>query len=235
MKTTIDKIDKINPEKITKSRSLWLQRGIHILLRLNAKNKFLLPSILAVMLVMLIVILTLIHHQSDAVSNFTVSENEENVALNNRLNDMRSELAELATNTKSSLSYQHALNNMSANLAAIQKNLNGVAQNSAVQHVSHQIVSMNQDVDSQFLDVKREIANSQNKDYLDPNVLPFRVISIDVISNQPFVSIDYAHHVTPFQVGDTLAGWQVVAADYDAAEVEFKNDKDQYVKVIAQG
>ena len=74
-----------------------------------------------------------------------------------------------------------------------------------------------------------------SKAYLDAKTLPFQVISIDVMAEQPLVSIDYDHRRMPLSRGDTLAGWQITEADYASSTVEFKNNQDQYVKVSLQG
>ena len=60
------------------------------------------------------------------------------------------------------------------------------------------------------------------------------MVSVDRIAGLPYVSVDYAKHISPLAVGDQLAGWRVMAAYFDAGVAEFVNDKDQYVKVVIQ-
>ena len=56
-----------------------------------------------------------------------------------------------------------------------------------------------------------------------------------MLAEQPFISVDYAHHITPLTMGDSLAGWIMTTADYEKGCVEFKNAKNQYVKVLLEG
>ncbi len=96
--------------------------------------------------------------------------------------------------------------------------------------------SMKDDMDIQMSDLKKAVNSNPNmKQYLDAKELPFKVISIDVLDQQPFASVNDDDHISPMAVGDALAGWQLEKADYATATAEFKNAKDQYVKVVIQG
>jgi hypothetical protein len=56
-------------------------------------------------------------------------------------------------------------------------------------------------MDTQMNSLAKDIAGGMNKTYLDPKVLPFKVISIDVISGQPFITIDDEH-------SNRISGWR---------------------------
>lgn len=75
------------------------------------------------------------------------------------------------------------------------------------------------------------VDKKEDKPYMDANVLPFHVISVDMMEDQAFVSIDYGNHTTPLQVGEWIGGWQVFKLNVDSAAVEFVNANKQYVKV----
>ena len=70
---------------------------------------------------------------------------------------------------------------------------------------------------------------------LKPRSLSFQVVAVDIIGGLPFVSVNDESHLFPLGLGDTLAGWELVSADYDAGIAEFANKNNQYVKVNAQG
>jgi len=53
----------------------------------------------------------------------------------------------------------------------------------------------------------------------------------DVISSQPFITVDYENHQTALQVGDSLVIWKIMTADYQDRTVKFQNDKGQFVKI----
>lgn|GEM_PF-2454123 len=204
--------------------------------RLDSNRKWLIIGSGGGLIMLLIAILLLINHQDSAVSTLALNENKRTSVVMRELNDINNQLQTLSSSPQNSEDFKTAISTINTDLADIHKSISEVAKAADVQRVSSQISSMKDDVDSQMLDLKRAVANSQDaKQYLDPKVLPFHVISIDVISQQPFVSINYASHVTPFAVGDAVAGWQITAADYDAAQVVFKNDRDQYVKVSLLG
>ncbi|MCE3268679.1 MAG: uncharacterized protein K0R49_931 [Burkholderiales bacterium] len=108
--------------------------------------------------------------------------------------------------------------------------------NTSLDNIPQSIVSMKDDMDSQMTELKKVVnANPNMKQYLDVKELPFKVISIDVLGEQPFASVNYDDHIQPMAVGDAIAGWVLNNADFSTATAEFKNAKDQYIKVIIAG
>lgn len=207
------------------------------LTQISISNKKIIFGVLKVLgFILLLAIFLLVHYQNRSVANLANIENKQTTVILRQLDDMNGQLQQLSASPENSKEFQTALVNMVSDLSSIKKSVNDLAKTSDIQKVSNQIITMKTDVDSQMDDLKKELAESSNsKQFLDPKVLPFHVISIDVLSEQPFISIDYAHHITPFAVGDSIAGWRIVAADYSAAAVEFKNDHNQYVKVQLTG
>ena len=74
-----------------------------------------------------------------------------------------------------------------------------------------------------------------NKIYLEISALPFQVMAMDVIADQPFVTVEYQHHLMPLLRGDEVAGWRLTTMDYQTAHAEFKNAHGEYVRVAVQG
>jgi len=154
--------------------------------------------------------------------------NHETQSVTAQLNTVQRALNQLSYHNQNPAEFKDTLSNISNNMSALQKSVDHSAKTSDVDKITAQITVITQSVG----ELKKLVAESGNgKEYLDVKNLPFKVISVDVISEQPFVSIDYQNHITPMGIGDTVAGWEIVSADYDNAAAEFKNNKDQYVKV----
>jgi hypothetical protein len=216
----------------TDKHSLFaVERIRESLMALTEKNPLLWPvSATIIGIILFLLIIWFVRSDSNSVSNLAVNENKNTAVVIGKLTDINTQLQALTSNPQNSDSYRTAINNIAKDDSDIKSSI------ANLQNVPAQIASVKEDVDSQMLDLKREIAGgAASKQYLDAKVLPFHVISVDVISQQPFVSINYDNHITPFAVGDSIAGWTIAAADYDASTVEFKNDHDQYVKVTLQG
>lgn len=235
MKSFIHRILKQNPDDNQQEKNpiAFLNLLSHILVHLNNK-KLVIKIALALGLFLLTIIIFLIHHQTNTVSYWAANENKQARAILSQLSDMDTQLQQLSSHSQNSKAFKEMLLKLGGGISEMKKSVNDLAKARDMQRVSSQITSMRNDVDTQMLELKEVVANN-SKAYLDSKVLPFQVISIDVMSQQPFVSINYDYHLTPLTVGDSLAGWQITAADYASAQVEFKNEHDQYVKVSLQG
>lgn len=186
--------------------------------------------------VLLLGILLWVHHQNHVLANLANNGNKQTTVILHQIDDINGQLQVLSASPENSKEFQIALVNMVNDFSNVKRSINDLAKTSDIQKVSNQVALMKSDFDGQIGDLKKDVAaSSDSKQFLDPKVLPFHVIAVDVISEQPFISIDYAHHITPLAVGDSIAGWRIVAADYDAAEVELENNQNQYVKVQVQG
>jgi hypothetical protein len=153
-----------------------------------------------------------------------------------KLNQINDQLESLSSNPRNSKDQQIKLEKIENNIAALQKELMDIAKVTDIQKVSTQLDSVKEDVDSQMSDLKKAVSEGLgNKQYLEPDALPFHVISVDVIGGQPYVSVNYADHVSPLGITDSLVGWRLIAADFDSHAAEFVNDKNQFVKISLQG
>jgi len=70
---------------------------------------------------------------------------------------------------------------------------------------------------------------------LDAKALPFLVQTLDVIAETPLVTVTLDHRQLPLTVGDSLAGWQLVQADYGQSIAVFQNVQRQQVKINMAG
>jgi len=198
----------------------------------NQKNIWRIPVILLGLLFILISILTgSFIYQSNKISVFTEHEKAHSAVILNNLQVIDNQLKSLSDHAQDS-------KDITANMMTIKNEIdllkNNILTKIDFSKLSTQMTSFQQDLDSQLSSMQKNIAGGINKTYLDPNVLPFKIISIDVISGQPFITVDYEHHQSAFQIGDSLVNWKIMTADYQDRTVEFQNDKGQLVKVTLQ-
>lgn len=217
----------INPDKTDGVGFLAMVREKFNELNGMSKN-YVRWGMVTVVAVFFIAFLLSLYHRDNQLTHLVLQmESKRNVLLG-QLGDIHTQLDKLTVNAPDS-GAQPELLKISNELVDVEKNVNGVAKSAELQKIMA-------DMDLHFNDLEKTVATSSNsKQYLDVKALPFTVIAIDVISQQPFVSVDYDHHVTPLGVGDSLAGWKVVDANYGAVEVEFKNDQGQYVRINTVG
>ena len=175
-------------------------------------------------------------HKNMNVTDLISLQNKRSEAILRELNDINSVLHNVESNPSNTKQQQLALQTLEKDIASTQKSMIDVAKSTDIQKVSSQIALVKDDIDSQISDLKKAVSKSiGSKEYLDASALPFHVISVDVIAGQPYVSVEYASHVSPLSAGDLLVGWRVVSAEYDTGISEFVNEKNQYVKVSLQG
>ena len=160
----------------------------------------------------------------------------------------------LQTSTPTSVSDQ--LNSINAQLQSIQSALGHKAPgslkdikaqlNSVVYQIKDLISESNSDISQQIQDssqtlqtelsgMKGQLTNiqqlSQPGSYIDASNLPFVVQFIDNVSGQNVVTVKYNNLLTPLSVGESLAGWTLINADYSSQYAVFQNTKDQLIKV----
>ncbi|MEO8964503.1 MAG: hypothetical protein ABI370_07520 [Gammaproteobacteria bacterium] len=175
-------------------------------------------------------------HKNTTVTDLISLQNKRSDVILRELNDINSVLHDVESNPSNTKQQQIALQSLEKNISSAQKAMTDVAKSTDIQKISNQISLVKDDIDSQMSDIKNAVSKNINtKEYLDASALPFRVISVDVIAGQYYVSVEYANHVSPLSVGDSLVGWRVVDADYDAGISEFTNEKNQFIKVSLQG
>jgi hypothetical protein len=200
-------------------------------LNLIRNNKYL--TFIAIFLLMSALMCTLAIIMQVSASTLKASRSD---TIQGQLDAMHIILKEVASNPSNSKREQIALEGLEVNILSVQKSLVNVAKSSDIQQVSKQISLVKDDIDSQMVDLKKSVSSSfGNKEYLDASNLPFHVISIDVIGGEPYVSINYADHVSPLGIGDLLVGWRVASADSDQGVAVFINEKNQFVRISLQG
>jgi len=71
----------------------------------------------------------------------------------------------------------------------------------------------------------------QHVQYLKPKDLPFKITALDNIQQHDVVTARYDHQDLPLDVGDHIAGWELLRADFVKQQAEFVNHKQQHVIV----
>lgn len=166
-----------------------------------------------------IIMATITHTSSPIVASQNLQAKRSQIIMN-QLNDIHDKVQALQLSPQSGEALKVMLVSINAEIGDVKQSLD----------------AMKSDMDSQMNDIRKAVTQNPNaKQYIDSKELPFKVISIDVIAQQPYASVDYDHHITALGVGDALAGWQVTETDYQKATVEFKNSQDQYIKIVTQG
>ncbi|MEO8402581.1 MAG: hypothetical protein ABI597_12455 [Gammaproteobacteria bacterium] len=235
MRATINKLTDMNTEQNDVPLSWKEQRKQQW--KLLYANKKLLRNFLVISGVIITsgLLLTVGYFVSSKAHQANSLQNKRSELIIRDLNEINAEIQEISRNPKNS-QQQAALQMIEQDLVGLQHVAIETAKSSDIQKVSSQISSIKEDVDMQMNDLKQAVSeNLGHKDYLEATALPFHVISVDVIAGQPYVSVNYANHVSPLAVSDLLSGWRLITADYDSGSAEFENEKKQYVKVNLQG
>ena len=233
-------LDKVEPVEINQEDEIvfsWKNLAVNHLKTVIENKKYLKRIIfggfLFVILIGLFITTQFVNNKKNHLSTLT---NKNNEIILNKLNQVNEQLETLARSPSNSKEQQLKLQSIEKNIAEIHQSLVAVAKTADIQKISTQIESVKDVVDSQMNEIKKAVSEyAGNKQYLDPNSLPFHVISIDVISGEPYVSVNYQDHVSPLGISDMLSGWRLITADYDVNMAEFVNDKNQYVKINLQG
>jgi hypothetical protein len=213
-----------------KNRPEWMREFYIQLKDVFTENKYMFSGIFGFIFLMGFLILS--NHQGEKISDAISLQKKHDEIVLHELNEIKVYLQDVESSPFNTNQQQAILQSLEKDIVNAQKSIVDVAKVGDIKKVSSQIASVKDDFDSQMSDIKKAISQGVGKkEYLDKSVLPFHVISVDVIAGQPYVSIEYANHVSPLAVGDTLTGWRLAMADYESSMSEFVNEKNQYVKI----
>jgi len=102
---------------------------------------------------------------------------------------------------------------------------------SLAQLMKNQSAEMNQKLDVLQAGVSALQAAEKKIVFLPEKELPFLVESVDLIQQQPVVTVRYDYKSQPLDVGYSLAGWELVRANFSKQSAEFRNHKDQHILI----
>jgi hypothetical protein len=99
------------------------------------------------------------------------------------------------------------------------------------QFIQDENIVVNKKLDSLQLGVNSLQENMHKVTYVDEKELPFTVESVDLIQQQAVVTVRYDYKSQPLDVGYSMAGWELIKADFSKQTAEFINKKDQHILV----
>ncbi|MCD6040304.1 MAG: hypothetical protein K0S27_1704 [Gammaproteobacteria bacterium] len=217
-----------------KNKHEWINK-FYNQLKITLKNKKIF-LIISISFLFLFIFLPIMSYKSMKMADLVSLQNKRNKIILHELNDINSLLHDVRNNPLNSKQQQMAFQSLEKDIVFAQKSLVDAAKTSDIQKISGQIASVKDDIDSQMNDMKKIISEDRSsKQFLNASVLPFHVISVDVIASQPYISVEYNNHILPLAIGDSLTGWRVISADYELGMAEFENEQNQYIKVSLQG
>ncbi len=68
-------------------------------------------------------------------------------------------------------------------------------------------------------------------EYLDQKALPFDIVAIDSVNEEPVLALRYNYHYIALEKGEKLAGWKVIRLDYARQLAEFDDEKGAHVRL----
>ncbi|HVV68005.1 MAG TPA: hypothetical protein VHE99_03055 [Gammaproteobacteria bacterium] len=194
----------------------------------DAIKNFGLTCLLLVSVLLSFFTLVSVMHQYHNAGQAAGITTKRNLQILSELNDLHSQVQQLSSLSSKPGELKTTLVRLDTELTDLEKEIANTAKSTEVQKLSVQLSDMQSDLG----DLSQTFAAQfTNKKYIDAKKLPFHVLSLDVISEQPFISVDYNHHIIPLGIGDSLATWKIMSADYDTQTVELTNAQGQYVKI----
>jgi len=73
--------------------------------------------------------------------------------------------------------------------------------------------------------------SNESIQYLDKKALPFEIVAIDSINEEPVLALKYNYNHLALEKGDKLAGWKVINLDYAKQLAEFDDEKGAHVRL----
>ena len=166
----------------------------------ESKNKsedskdFILFLVLLISAVLSMALLFYLISQSQDLLRSNRIADKHSVTMLNELHDLQSQLQQMAANTNNPSDIRQTVTTLANELATVEKSLADNAKSTDIKRFSDQLGTIQADL----ADLEQSISSQFNaKKYIDPKALPFQVNYLDMISGQPFVSVNYDQHVTP--------------------------------------
>ena len=73
--------------------------------------------------------------------------------------------------------------------------------------------------------------SNESIQYLDKKALPFEIVAIDSVNEEPVLALKYNYNHLALEKGDKLAGWKVTNLDYAKQFAEFDDEKGAHVRL----
>lgn len=127
---------------------------------------------------------------------------------------------------------------INAKLNNIQNSVASLTSGEGMDQIQHIVKSSNQDLSGKITDLQKLVKEVKKQvtpiRYLNPSILPFKTVSVDIWNGMPYATVMIDGHAKLVGKNETVNHWILSSLDYDSQKVIFKNYKDQYVKVYVQ-
>lgn len=151
------------------------------------------------------------------------------------LNQIETTLKNLnATILVNSTGHKIAINDAVNKLNAMQSELVQISTDKQSQEIQGLIIKDNQKITDQLQSIQHQLHHLQqtrSKKELSARSLPFQVISVDIWNGEPQATIALYNSVELMAQNDRRSGWKLISISFSPAQVIFKNQHDQYVKI----
>jgi hypothetical protein len=163
--------------------------------------------------------------------------NHEPTQINERLNEIQSQLGNLQQAVKSPAE-KIDLSTIDQDFNRLETLINNLKSKEEGQ--LNQLVVESRTQLSNKLDATHTAIDSLDKKqhpikYLPASALPFTVISIDSIQQVSVASVTYDFKTIPLEKSDALAGWTVLSVDFGKQKIELENATKERVVVKMEG
>lgn len=197
-------------------------------------------KLVAIVLLMIALIITVYAYMHSSESKKSAETEKVNAAIyyqvqksSKDLNLISQQVSELSNKLSQKRSVVE-LDSLKASLSKISTQIQSMKDensHSIAQLMKNQGALVNQKLDSLQAGVTALQAAENKAVYLSEKELPFLVESVDLIQQQPVVTVRYDHKSQPLDIGYTLAGWELKKANFAKQCAEFRNHKDQHILV----
>lgn len=187
-------------------------------------------------LIAIIIVSVIVFENASSKVNIPKSKISVSVPTNNfseSLEDITKKLA----NLEEKLSSDGAVVNVQSiqsDIKSIQKKSEQLSEGSN-EFIKAQIKKSNEELSAKIDGLSKELASlkaeKKQTKFLNVEDLPYQVISVDNIQQQNIVTVSYDNSVFPMDIGDYLASWKLISADFVSQKAEFVNKKNQHIVV----
>ncbi len=173
-----------------------------------------------------------VHQKQASATATTPHQKAHAVAAGNSVGEQLNDISIKLANIEQKLSSGKGdinISDIKTSLASLGAQVSQLADHSN-QLISQEIKQSASKTQSQLGAIKKELtsmnASKTQRHKVSAADLPFAVVSIDNIQQSEIVTVNYAHHTIPLEVGQSLAGWRLMSANSANQKAEFSNKKD---------
>ena len=158
-----------------------------------------------------------------------------NLALTEEINNIDTRLAAIEQHLSENHTTNESIENISkqiTNLSAQFQTLLNQSDDNMNQHFQFATTTLKEEI-STVKSIVSDLSKQKTHHLLPASQLPFQVLRIDMIQEQPVVTVNYNHTTLPLMIGDELTGWKLMSTNFSKQEAHFKNFKEEWIHTQA--